>query len=73
MRLENYKGVNDPAFKVEDNTFIFAWITTHWPLVSNLAPMDWSNHTYVKLKSDDKFYILVKSILSVKLLLKISS
>ncbi len=65
---ENYKDVDDPAltvaFKVDDNTFILAWTTTPWTLVSNLALMVGPNHTYVKVKSDDKFYILAKARVS---------
>lgn len=52
---ENYKDVDDPsltvAFQLEENpnTFVLAWTTTPWTLVSNLALMVNPDIEYVKI------------------------
>lgn len=66
---ENYKDVDDPAltvaFPLEDdpNTFLLAWTTTPWTLVSNLAVMVGPNIDYVRVKDllSGFFYIIAKS------------
>jgi len=68
---ENYKDVDDPsltvAFQLKDepNTYILAWTTTPWTLVSNLALMAGPSIDYVKIKDipTGRLYILAKSSL----------
>lgn len=65
---ENYKEVDDPsltvAFKLldEPNTYILAWTTTPWTLVSNLALMVSPSIEYVKILDVEtqRQYILAK-------------
>lgn len=65
----NYKDVDDPSIVValekadEPGVYLLAWTTTPWTLPSNLALMVGPNHTYVKVKSDGKQYILAKALL----------
>lgn len=66
---ENYKDIDDPSLTVafelegEANTFILAWTTTPWTLISNLALMVGPEVDYVKIKDEQsgKLYILAKS------------
>lgn len=66
---ENYKDVDDPSLTVafeladEPETFILAWTTTPWTLVSNLALMVGPNIEYVKVKDrlSGRHYILAKA------------
>ncbi len=66
---ENYKEVDDPSLTVsfplkdETNTFLLAWTTTPWTLVSNLALMVGPDIDYVKVKDakDGHHYILAKN------------
>lgn len=53
---ENYKDVDDPSLTVafelrdEPGTYILAWTTTPWTLISNLALMVGPDITYVKIR-----------------------
>lgn len=66
---ENYKEVDDPsltvAFELSDapDTYLLAWTTTPWTLVSNLALMVSPDIEYVKVKDleADRHYILAKA------------
>lgn len=66
---ENYKEVDDPSLTVafqlidEPNTFILAWTTTPWTLVSNLALMVSPSIDYVKIldHASSRHYILAKA------------
>lgn len=65
---ENYKDVDDPsltvAFQVidEPNTYLLAWTTTPWTLVSNLALMVGHGIDYVKVEdhATGRHYILAR-------------
>lgn len=69
---ENYKEIDDPALTVafqlrdEPNTYLLAWTTTPWTLVSNLALMVSPRLEYVKVEdhATGKQYILVKERLT---------
>lgn len=69
---ENYKDVDDPsltlAFELidEPNTFLLAWTTTPWTLVSNLALMVGPTIEYVKVldHASQRQFILASSRLS---------
>lgn len=69
---ENYKDVDDPSLTVafelfeEPNTFVLAWTTTPWTLISNLALMAGPAIEYVKIKeiASNRCYILAKARLS---------
>jgi isoleucyl-tRNA synthetase len=66
---ENYKDVDDPSLTIsfaladEPNTYILAWTTTPWTLVSNLALMAGPAIDYVKIRdhASGKNYILAKT------------
>lgn len=64
-----YKDTQDPSvtikFKVkdEDNTFVLAWTTTPWTLVSNLALAVHPDLIYVKVKHENEIYYLAKDLL----------
>lgn len=66
---ENYKEVDDPSLTVafqlldEPNTFMLAWTTTPWTLVSNLALMVSPSIDYVKILdfASSRHYILAKA------------
>lgn len=68
---ENYKDVDDPSLTVafslldEPKTYIMAWTTTPWTLVSNMALMAGPEIEYVKVhdKKNGNYYILAKSCL----------
>jgi isoleucyl-tRNA synthetase len=64
---QNYKDVQDPAltvkFKLKDeNTFLLAWTTTPWTLISNQALVIHPEKPYVKIRDvkTNEFYILAK-------------
>lgn len=67
---ENYKEVDDPALTVsfklvdEDDTYLLAWTTTPWTLISNLAVMAGPEIDYVKLQdhTTGKKYILAAKL-----------
>src|SRR5581483_2584732 len=69
---ENYKEVDDPSLTVafpvldEKNTFLLAWTTTPWTLISNLAIAAGAEIDYVKVKekSSSKKYILAQARVS---------
>lgn len=69
---QNYKEVDDPSLTVmfrlvdDPNTFILAWTTTPWTLVSNLALMVGPEIEYVLLKDHEegKQFILAKERVS---------
>ncbi|MBA3603082.1 MAG: isoleucine--tRNA ligase [Parachlamydiaceae bacterium] len=69
---ENYKDVDDPSLTVafelleQPGTFVLAWTTTPWTLVSNLALMVGPAIEYVKINEivSGKNYILAKSRLA---------
>lgn len=67
---ENYKDVDDPSLTVaftlvdEPETALLAWTTTPWTLVSNLAVMVGPEIDYVKVRADDRQYILAKARLA---------
>jgi len=66
---ENYKEVDDPSLTVtfkladEENTYLVAWTTTPWTLVSNLAIAVGPDIEYVKVQDphSQKFYIVAAS------------
>ncbi len=64
-----YKDTQDPsvtikfAAKNEPNTYYLAWTTTPWTLISNLGLAVHPDLTYVKVKHEDTYYILVKDLL----------
>jgi isoleucyl-tRNA synthetase len=70
---ENYKEIDDPSLTVafplvdEADTFLLAWTTTPWTLISNLAVMAGPEIDYVKVvsKSSGKKYILANARLAV--------
>jgi isoleucyl-tRNA synthetase len=51
--------------KEEEKIFLLAWTTTPWTLIGNVALAINSEQTYVKLKVDDEFIILVKNKLDI--------
>ena len=67
---QGYKDVIDQSaigrFKVigEDNTFLLAWTTTPWTLISNVALVVNPEAVYVKVESEGSQYILAKELLS---------
>ncbi|MFZ0565326.1 MAG: isoleucine--tRNA ligase [Chlamydiales bacterium] len=64
---ENYKEVDDPSIVVtlplldEPNTYLLAWTTTPWTLISNMAAMVGEEIEYAKVKHDGKNYIVAKA------------
>ena len=64
-----YKDTQDPSvtikFKVKDepNSFVLAWTTTPWTLISNLALAVHPQVTYVRVKLADEVYYLAKDLL----------
>lgn len=66
---ENYKEVDDPsltvAFQLVENssTYLLAWTTTPWTLISNMAIMAGAEVDYVKVKDHQsgKNYILAQA------------
>ncbi|MBY8985156.1 MAG: isoleucine--tRNA ligase [Candidatus Lokiarchaeota archaeon] len=51
--------------KGEPKTFLLAWTTTPWTLIGNVALAINSEKTYVKLRVDDEFLILIKNKLDI--------
>jgi isoleucyl-tRNA synthetase len=70
---QNYKEVEDPSLTItfplieEENTYLLAWTTTPWTLISNLALIVGEDIDYVKIndKKTNRNYILAKSRLSI--------
>ena len=66
---QGYKDVVDESaigkFKVigEDNTFLLAWTTTPWTLLSNVALVVNPEAIYAKVESKGSVYILAKELL----------
>ncbi len=66
---QGYKDITDISATVmfelmdEANVFVLAWTTTPWTLPGNVALAVGENITYVKVKSEDKTYILAKDLL----------
>ncbi|MFH1142404.1 MAG: isoleucine--tRNA ligase [Candidatus Uhrbacteria bacterium] len=64
---QGYKEVEDPAvyikFKVKDHadTFLVAWTTTPWTLISNTALAVGQDVDYVKVKQGNEFLWLARS------------
>ena len=67
---QGYKDTQDPAITVafqlkdESDTFILAWTTTPWTLPSNTGLAVGKDLTYVKVKDNDRYYILADALLS---------
>ena len=63
-----YKQVQDPAltvaFALESGDFIVAWTTTPWTLPSNLALAVGPDITYVRVRHNDKVYIIAEARLA---------
>src|SRR3989339_1076890 len=65
---QGYKNVEDTSvyvkFKVkeQDKTFILSWTTTPWTLPGNVGLAVGSEIVYVKVKHNDEFYILAKTL-----------
>lgn len=63
---ENYQEVDDPSIIVEfplaeePNTFLLAWTTTPWTLISNMAITVGEEIEYAKIALKGKTYILAK-------------
>jgi isoleucyl-tRNA synthetase len=59
-----YKDITDISATVtfelsdEPNTYVLAWTTTPWTLPGNVALAVGENNMYVKVKHENKFYIL---------------
>ncbi len=68
---QGYEETEDPSifikFKVKDkeNTFLLAWTTTPWTLISNVALVVHPDAEYVKIKIADEYFILAKARLSI--------
>ncbi len=65
---QGYKDVKERsatarfAVKGEENTYFLAWTTTPWTLPSNVALCVNPDETYVKIKAEDKYYILAEAL-----------
>ena len=65
---QGYKDVKEKSaiakFRVkgEENTYFLAWTTTPWTLPSNVALCVNSKETYVKVKSEDEYFILAEAL-----------
>jgi isoleucyl-tRNA synthetase len=63
-----YKDITDISATVQfelvdqPNTFVLAWTTTPWTLPGNVALAVGKDVMYVKLKFEDKFFILAKDL-----------
>ena len=53
-------------FKVknQDNTYLLIWTTTPWTLLANVGVCVNPGMTYVKIKSQDKYYIVAESLVN---------
>jgi isoleucyl-tRNA synthetase len=66
-----YEEAEDPSiyvkFKVKDqkNTYLLAWTTTPWTLISNVALVVHPDEVYVKIKTNNEYLILAKARLDV--------
>ncbi|MBM3199158.1 MAG: isoleucine--tRNA ligase, partial [Chlamydiae bacterium] len=62
----NYKDVDDPSLTIcfsleeEPNVSLLVWTTTPWTLPSNLAVLVKKDLLYVKVRAEDKLFILAK-------------
>jgi isoleucyl-tRNA synthetase len=67
---ENYQEVDDPSIVVtfplveDPQTFLLAWTTTPWTLISNMAVTIGEEISYVKIKYKSNFYILAQATLT---------
>jgi isoleucyl-tRNA synthetase len=67
----SYKDVTEESitakFKLKDEprTFLLAWTTTPWTLIGNVALAINNEQTYVKIKVDSEFFILIKNKLDI--------
>ncbi|MFX1389041.1 MAG: isoleucine--tRNA ligase [Promethearchaeota archaeon] len=67
----SYKDVTETSltakFKLRDDpkTYLLAWTTTPWTLIGNVALAINGEQTYVKLKVDSEFYVLIKDRLNI--------
>lgn len=67
---EGYRDIKDLSviakfeLKDEPGTFVLAWTTTPWTLIGNVALVVGSEIEYLKVKSDDKIYIVAKERLA---------
>ncbi len=65
---QGYKDVKETsaiakfAVRGEENTYILAWTTTPWTLPSNVGLCMNPNETYVKVKTNDEYYILAEAL-----------
>lgn len=68
---QGYKTVKDTSvfvkFKVQDqpDTYILSWTTTPWTLPGNVALAVGKHIEYVKVKSENEFWIIAKDLVSV--------
>lgn len=68
---QGYKDIKDPSVYVmmrlidDPDTSFLVWTTTPWTLVANTALAVGENIDYVKVKNQDKYFILAKSRLEV--------
>jgi len=71
IATEGYKELTHKAvtvrFKItgKDNEYILVWTTTPWTLTSNTGVAVHPELVYVKVKNDDAFYYLAKSLVKV--------
>jgi len=67
---QGYKEVKDTSayvnFKVaeKDNEYLLAWTTTPWTLPSNVGLCVNAKYDYVKVKQNEKIYILAKDLVA---------
>ncbi len=70
---QGYKDVKELSaiakFKIRDkeNEYILAWTTTPWTLPSNVALAMNANETYVKVKTNNEYYILAEALVKTVL------
>ena len=67
----SYEDTNDPAITIMfdlsinwaewANTYVLAWTTTPWTLPANMALAANKDIEYVKVKSNDNYYVLAKN------------
>ncbi len=58
------KITNSSIIELNDSYFL-VWTTTPWTLISNVALAVGEDVDYVKIKTDDRFLVLAKALLSV--------
>jgi isoleucyl-tRNA synthetase len=67
---QGLKETIDPSITVkfsvkgEENTYLLAWTTTPWTLISNVGLAIGEDITYVKIQRENEFYYLAKDRLS---------